>query len=221
MARMDFLPRFGKRFKKFSKYFFNLHLFKNPFMAEYCQSPLKSPLTPRPPNAHVRVQTEAFDIAAELSELQRQAGTGMGAACIFVGTVRDLDPDWAAQTDAENSHPNKTIALELEHYPGMTEAAIAEIVATAQSRFAIAAARVIHRTGRLDVGEGIVLVAIASAHRGESFAACEFVMDYLKTRAPFWKKSHSANGQTHWVDARECDENARKRWEIDEPYSGK
>lgn len=170
----------------------------------------KPHFSPRlPPALHVRVQPQSFDVAAELAALHMQAGTGMGAACIFVGTVRDFDP----QPSTENQQQNQTITLELEHYPGMTEAAIAEILTAAQARFSLQAARVVHRCGPLAVGEGIVLVAIASAHRGESFSACEFVMDYLKTRAPFWKKAHTAQGSAHWVDARDSDEAARERWE--------
>lgn len=124
----------------------------------------------------------------------------LGACVLFTGLVRDLPEAGSLQS------------LELEHYPGMTEASIAEIVARARARWNVARVRVIHRIGKLAPGDQIVLVAVAGAHRGEAFAACEYVMDYLKTRAPLWKKE-TTDGRSRWVDSRESDEMAAARWE--------
>jgi molybdopterin synthase catalytic subunit len=146
----------------------------------------------------VRVQSEDFDLGAELAVL-RAGRTDIGGIASFIGTVRDLNEGDAVST------------LTLEHYPGMTEKALQAIVDEAHSRFDILAARVIHRVGRLAPGDQIVLVITASAHRGEAFAACEFLMDYLKTRAPFWKKEVTPDGE-RWVDARESDDEAAARW---------
>ncbi len=146
----------------------------------------------------VRVQSEDFDLGAELAVL-RAGRTDIGGIASFIGTVRDLN-----EGDAVSM-------LTLEHYPGMTEKALQAIVDEAHSRFDLLAARVIHRVGRLAPGDQIVLVITASAHRGEAFAACEFLMDYLKTRAPFWKKEVTPDGE-RWVDARESDDEAAARW---------
>jgi molybdopterin synthase catalytic subunit len=143
---------------------------------------------------HIAVQHADFDIAAELERLS--AGTDAGALATFTGMVR-------ADGGVE--------ALELEHYPGMTESSIRAVVDEAAGRWPLLGARVIHRIGYLPVGARIVLVAVASAHRGDAFAACEFIMDYLKTRAPFWKKAHTAEGG-HWVEARQRDQAAAERW---------
>lgn len=146
----------------------------------------------------VRVQTEDFDIGAEILQL-RQGNAGIGAIASFVGLVRDL-------------HENSAVTeMTLEHYPGMTEKALAEIVEDAKRRWHLINALVIHRVGPLSPTDQIVLVAACSAHRHDAFAACEFIMDYLKTRAPFWKKEQTAEG-AHWVDARESDEVAVRRW---------
>lgn len=148
----------------------------------------------------VSIQTEDFDLSAEVAAL-RQGHGGVGAVCSFVGTVRD-----------RNAH--ETVAsMELEHYPGMTEKSIEAMVDEAFGRFDILAARVVHRVGLLQPLDQIVLVAVASAHRGESFAACEFLMDYLKTQAPFWKKEATPEG-ARWVDARVSDDAALARWGI-------
>jgi molybdopterin synthase catalytic subunit len=146
----------------------------------------------------VRVQTEDFDVGAAIAQL-REGNTGVGAIATFIGTVRDVNDD-AAIT-----------GLSLEHYPGMTEAALAEIVEDAKTRFAIQDAVVIHRVGALSPGDQIVLVAVASAHRGSAFDACEFIIDYLKTRAPFWKKERLSQGE-RWVEARASDDEAAARW---------
>ena len=146
----------------------------------------------------VRVQTEDFDAGAEIARL-RAGDRGVGAIASFIGTVRDTND---AASVAE---------LTLEHYPGMTEAALAEIVDEARRRFDIRDALVIHRVGTLAPGDQIVLVVVTSAHRGMAFHACEFVMDYLKTRAPFWKKERLPDGE-RWVDARASDDEAAKRW---------
>lgn len=143
----------------------------------------------------ISVQATDFDVGAEIAALQRVGDSG--AVASFVGYVR-----------ADGG----VTALELEHYPGMTEASIAAIVTEARTRWPLLGVRVIHRIGRLPVGAQIVLVAVASAHRGAAFAACEFVMDYLKTRAPFWKKAFTADAG-HWVEARASDDAAASRWQ--------
>ena len=154
----------------------------------------------------VTIQQADFDVAAELRALHAH-DHGVGAVTTFVGTVRDRNGPLAPGASSRIQR------LELEHYPGMTEASIEAMIDEALSRFDIRAARVIHRVGPLEPGDSIVLVAVASAHRGESFKACEFLMDYLKTQAPFWKKEHTPEG-AHWVDARVSDDEALARWGI-------
>jgi molybdopterin synthase catalytic subunit len=147
---------------------------------------------------NVRVQTADFDVAQELARL-RGGDTGVGAIASFIGTVRDVNE--SAPIDG----------MILEHYPGMTEASLAGIVAEARARFDIRDALVIHRVGALSPGDQIVLVAVTSAHRGMAFDACRYVMDLLKTRAPFWKKERTPAGD-RWVEARESDAEAAQRW---------
>lgn len=155
--------------------------------------------------ARVRIQVEDFDLTHELQSL-RQSDLRVGAVCSFVGTVRD--------TKALSGKSQEEIhALELEHYPGMTERAIECMIDEALKRFDVYQARVVHRVGRLLPADQIVLVAVTSAHRGESFKACEFLMDYLKTQAPFWKKEFTPDG-AKWVDARVADDEALARWGI-------
>ena len=146
----------------------------------------------------VRVQTADFDLSTEVAQL-RLTNPKVGAVAAFVGTVRDLN-DGAAVS-----------GMELEHYPEMTERALEQIVADAKARWPIFDALVIHRVGPLQPLEQIVLVAVTSRHRGEAFAACEFIMDYLKTQAPFWKKEQTPEG-ARWVDARESDDAALNKW---------
>ena len=150
-------------------------------------------------HTHIAVQTADFDVSDELRQL-RAADARIGAVCSFVGTVRDRNDGSAVAS------------MELEHYPGMTEKSIAEIVEAARQRFDIFGARIIHRVGLLQPQDQIVLVAVSSAHRGESFQACEYLMDYLKSLAPFWKKEQTPEG-ARWVDARVSDEAALARWE--------
>lgn len=147
----------------------------------------------------IRIQTHDFDLSAEVARL-REANGGIGAVATFIGTVRDRN-DGSGVSE-----------MELEHYPGMTEKALEAIVGRARQRWDIVDALVIHRVGPLKPLDQIVLVAVASAHRGEAFAACEFIMDYLKSEAPFWKKEQTPEG-ARWVDARVSDEAALKRWE--------
>lgn len=147
----------------------------------------------------VRVQTSDFDAGAEMARM-RLGNPKIGAIVSFVGVVRDLN-DGAAVAD-----------LTLEHYPGMTEKALDGIVAEARARWDLYDALVVHRVGTLKPTEQIVLVIVASAHRGEAFQACEFLMDYLKTRAPFWKKEVTPDGG-RWVEARKSDDAAAGRWE--------
>ncbi|MEG2154093.1 MAG: molybdopterin synthase catalytic subunit MoaE [Burkholderiaceae bacterium] len=151
----------------------------------------------------VRVQTDDFDVGAEMARL-RQDNPKIGAIASFVGVVRDLNEGDAVAT------------MTLEHYPGMTERALAAIVERAKARWELFDVRVIHRVGELAPTDQIVLVIVSSSHRGEAFAACEFVMDWLKTEAPFWKKEVTPAGG-RWVDARESDDAARARWDTAEP----
>ena len=146
----------------------------------------------------VRIQTADFDLSTEIAAL-RSGDLQVGAIFSFVGTVRDMN---------EGSQVN---SMELEHYAGMTEKALADIIVEAKSRWSIHEALVIHRIGKMLPGEQIVLVAVTGQHRGEAFTACEFIIDYLKTAAPFWKKEATPTGE-HWVDARSTDDEAMARW---------
>ena len=146
----------------------------------------------------VRVQTGDFDIGAEIAAMRR-GNPKVGAVASFIGVVRDLN---------EGDH---VAEMTLEHYPGMTEKALEKIVAEARSRWDFYDALVVHRVGILKPGDQIVLVMVTGAHRGEAFEACEFLMDYLKTRAPFWKKERTADG-ARWVEARDSDDAAADRW---------
>jgi molybdopterin synthase catalytic subunit len=146
----------------------------------------------------VRVQTEDFDVGAEIAALRR-GDPKIGAVASFVGVVRD-------RNDGESVG-----SMTLEHYPGMTEKAIEAIVAEAKSRWDIVEVTVVHRIGELKPTDQIVLVVVTGGHRGDAFAACEFIMDYLKTRAPFWKKEETPGG-ARWVEARASDDDAAERW---------
>ena len=148
----------------------------------------------------VSIQTPDFDLSAEVAAL-RAGDARVGAVCAFVGTVRDRNDGQSVST------------MELEHYPGMTEKAIEAMIDEAHRRFSLFGVRVIHRIGLLQPQDQIVLVAVTSAHRGEAFQACEFLMDYLKTQAPFWKKEQTPDG-ARWVDARVSDDAALARWGI-------
>ncbi len=153
------------------------------------------------PASSVSVQHEPFDVGAEIAAIA--AGRpAIGAVASFVGLVRELP-----------GCPGGLSAMTLEHYPGMTDKALEDIVGQARGRWQLQDVRVIHRVGRLAPGDAIVLVVVAAAHRGEAFAACEFIMDYLKTRAPFWKKEETRDGG-HWVDARDADDAAAARWDV-------
>ena len=153
--------------------------------------------------SRVSIQTQDFDVSTVLAQL-RAHDARVGAVCCFVGTVRD------------RNEGDSIAAMELEHYPGMTEKSIEAMLDAAMQRFDIYAARVIHRVGLLAPLDQIVLVAVTSAHRSESFQACEFLMDYLKTQAPFWKKEQTAEG-ARWVDARVTDDAAMARWGLQLP----
>lgn len=149
----------------------------------------------------VRVQEADFDLSSEINAF-RAGRPEIGALAIFVGLVRDVNVDSAVS------------GLTLEHYPAMTQKALEGIVAEARQRWAIIDALVIHRVGNLRPMDQIVLVAVATAHRGEAFHACEFIMDYLKTQAPFWKREQTPGG-ARWVEARDSDEDAAARWDED------
>ena len=138
----------------------------------------------------ISIQREDFDLGAEVRAISGKST--IGAVASFVGLVRD-------------------VRMSLEHYPGMTETAIRKIVDEAAARWQVMDCTVIHRYGDLEPNDQIVMVAVASAHRGDAFQACEFIMDYLKTQAPFWKKEHRAGGAT-WVEARTADDDAAERW---------
>ena len=146
----------------------------------------------------ISIQEAAFDVGVVIDRM-RSSDAGIGAVATFVGVCRDMN-DGAGVSD-----------MTLEHYPGMTESAIKAIIDEACKRWAVRACEVVHRVGRLAPTELIVLVAVASTHRGEAFAACEFIMDFLKTEAPFWKKETTPQGD-RWVDARSSDSQAADRW---------
>lgn len=148
--------------------------------------------------SEVVIQRADFDAGAEITQL-RAANRSVGAVASFVGVVSDMN---------ENADVS---SLTLEHYPGMTEKTIADIIAQAKQRWPLLAVRVIHRIGELHAADQIVFVGVASRHRGAAFSACEFIMDFLKTQAPFWKKEKTATGE-RWVDARSTDDDAAARW---------
>jgi len=147
----------------------------------------------------VKIQLEDFDLTTEIQQL-RQGHKDIGAVVAFVGTVRDLNQG------------DEVVALELEHYPNMTEKALENIRQQAHQRWSLEASLIIHRIGKMYPTDQIVLVATASRHRENAFYAAHFIMDYLKTQAPFWKKETLPNGETRWVDARISDQEAQKRW---------
>lgn len=149
----------------------------------------------------VRVQLEDFDLGAEVAAL-RAGNPGVGAVASFIGTVRDV------------SDGTRVSTMELEHYPGMTEKALEQIEMAARQRWDLLGVTIVHRVGLLQPLDQIVLVAVSSAHRGNAFAACEFIMDYLKSEAPFWKKEATPEG-ARWVDARVSDDAALRRWGIE------
>lgn len=152
----------------------------------------------------IAVQDADFDVNSELSELRARCAH-VGAVACFLGTVRDMNES------------RDVAALSLEHYPGMTERALQRVAEEAHSRWPIAGVTIVHRIGELFPTDQIVLVAVASAHRHDALSACSFMMDYLKTHAPFWKKETDPDGAARWVDARESDEQARARWFADFP----
>ena len=148
----------------------------------------------------VRIQTQDFDIGAEIATI-REGNPAIGGIASFVGVVRDMNEG------------DSVSQMTLEHYPGMTEKSIEDIVQQARGRWNVIDALVVHRVGVLKPTDEIVLVIVASSHRGDAFAACEFIMDFLKTRAPFWKKEQTAEG-ARWVDARTSDDIAAERWRL-------
>jgi len=147
----------------------------------------------------VRVQTEDFDVGVEINQL-RSARKDVGAVVSFIGQVRDVNEG------------DEVSQLTLEHYPGMTEKSLEAIITQAKTRWNIMDVLIIHRVGTLQPSDQIVLVAVSGGHRGEAFAACEFVMDYLKTEAPFWKKEATPSGE-RWIEAKISDDDARERWD--------
>jgi molybdopterin synthase catalytic subunit len=164
----------------------------------------------------VSIQTHDFDLAQEVARLRAQDAR-IGAICTFTGTMRDRNAPIVPVVQSANAAPSAqrgdVLSMELEHYPGMTEKAIEAMIDEAMARFDLFGARVVHRVGLLKPLDQIVMVAVTSAHRGESFKACEFLMDYLKTQAPFWKKEATPAG-AKWVDARVTDDAALARWGI-------
>ena len=152
----------------------------------------------------IRVQETPLDVAEELKPLYRD-NAAVGGVVSFVGLMRDFNEG------------DQVSEMTLEHYPGMTEKALRAIVDEAATRWELLRARVVHRVGRIRPQDAIVLVAVASAHRGEAFRACEFKIDYLKTKAPFWKREQTADGRTRWVEARASDDAAADNWRVAEP----
>lgn len=152
---------------------------------------------------YIQVQEADFDLAKEYEELRAQAPK-IGAISTFTGLVRDYN-------DGDNQTLEQVSNLYLEHYPGMTEKVLENIVKEAQNRWELMGVRLIHRVGPLHPSDQIVFVGVSSAHRGDAFAACEFLMDFLKTKAPFWKKEQTPEGD-RWVDARDSDSDAAERW---------
>jgi molybdopterin synthase catalytic subunit len=148
----------------------------------------------------IRIQETDFDISAEIAALTA-GDTGIGAVATFIGKVRG------------EAHGQPLSSMTLEHYPGMTEAELGQIEIEAKNRFKLSKSLVVHRVGTLYPGDSIVLVITCASHRGDAFGACEFLMDYLKTRAPFWKKEADSSGEGRWVDARDGDDAAAKRWQ--------
>lgn len=161
----------------------------------------------------VRVEEADFDIAAEMRRLT-QGRTDIGAIVTFTGTVRD-------GADTAGPHTSPVTEMTLEHYPGMTQAELERIEAEANARWPLQASLIVHRYGRLRPGDNIVLVVTASRHRHAAFEAASFLMDFLKTKAPFWKKETRADGSGGWVDAREADETATSRWQTAAPARSK
>jgi molybdopterin synthase catalytic subunit len=155
---------------------------------------------------HISVQQEAFELDAEMRRLS-EGGAGIGAVASFVGLVRD--------NNQVGEQASGVSTLTLEHYPGMTEKALQRIAEQAQQRWQLQAVSIIHRVGPLHPGDPIVLVLTASAHRHDAFDACQYVMDILKTEAPFWKKESLPDGSERWVDSRQSDDEAAARWEDD------
>ncbi len=166
---------------------------------------MSQPVAPSGQNGltRVRIQTARFDVSEEIAALQ-QNDPRIGAVCTFLGTVRDRNAHDAA-------HAGSVQTLELEHYPGMTERSLERIVLDAKSRFKVEHVLVVHRVGELLPTDQIVLVVTAGGHRGDVFSACEYIMDYLKTEAPFWKREASMEG-ARWVASRQSDEEAAARW---------
>jgi len=148
----------------------------------------------------IKIQREDFDLGQQLARM-RESRTDIGGLASFVGLMRDLNDG------------DSVTRMRLEHYPGMTEQAIEEIVSDAHQRWPLIDVTVIHRVGELAPGDQIVLVAVASAHRAAAFEACEYIMDFLKTRAPIWKKEHAVDGSSRWVDSRGTDAAAVRRWD--------
>lgn len=157
----------------------------------------------------ISIQQEPFTLAHEYQKLRARAGDA-GAIVTFTGLVREF---YDADAEGDDNHIKE---LTLEHYPGMTEKCLQDILEAAESRWALLASRIIHRVGRLRPGEEIVFVATASSHRQDAFEAAQFLMDYLKSRAPFWKKQDTGGG-SHWVEARESDAESVQRWQFDSP----
>jgi molybdopterin synthase catalytic subunit len=148
------------------------------------------------------ISVQAHDFNQQIEYDRLKSKTSVGAIVTFTGLVRDVNQ-------------GKSITdLTLEHYPGMTEQCLIDIVKEAKQRWSIITSTVIHRIGQLDISDQIVFVGVASEHRGDAFAACEFIMDYLKTKAPFWKKETMSNGESKWVDVRESDQSTASKWDV-------
>lgn len=150
----------------------------------------------------IKIQQEDFSVDQLFEQIKQQAGNNAGAICTFTGLVREFD----------QPEQSRLIALKLEHYPGMTEKALSKIVDDAKARFGLSAVVVIHRVGKLKVGERIVYVSTSSEHRKSAFEGCQFIMDYLKNDAPFWKKEFRDDGSEKWIEQKQTDVDATKNW---------
>ena len=169
-------------------------------LGSFLRSPVAETIRGEIMNVEIRVQDTPLDALAEIAPVYAGQAS-IGGVVSFIGLMRDMNQGDAVST------------MRLEHYPGMTEKALAAIVDEAAGRWDLAGVRVVHRVGEIHPQDPIVLVCVASAHRGEAFRACEFIIDYLKTRAPFWKREQTAAGATRWVDSRGSDEKAAAAWE--------
>ncbi len=160
---------------------------------------------------HIHVQTEDFDLNIEYAALRKDC-PAIGAITTFTGLMRDFNSNGHSASESHSANEYDSVTtLTLEHYPGMTEKVLSDIVEQARARWELVGVRIVHRIGEMQPSDQIVFVGVSSAHRGDAFAACEFIMDFLKTQAPFWKKEKTTEGE-RWVDAKTSDDDSADRW---------